>query len=118
MTSAPGNAYNPDMPILPSAPRVHDLQKYVAELELERGFAHQDALQKCLLLGEEVGELFKAVRKATRMGVDPTAVVGPVADELADVLIYICCIANRFGIDLEQAFRDKEARNEGRTWQE
>jgi NTP pyrophosphatase (non-canonical NTP hydrolase) len=34
------------------------------------------------------------------------------------VLIYVCCIANRFGIDLEQAFRDKEAQNEQRTWHE
>jgi NTP pyrophosphatase (non-canonical NTP hydrolase) len=28
-----------------------------------------------LLLGEEVGELFKAVRKATRMGIDQEASV-------------------------------------------
>jgi NTP pyrophosphatase (non-canonical NTP hydrolase) len=106
------------MLVLPSAPRLHDLQKYVADLEVERGFARQDALQKCLLLGEEVGELFKAVRKATRMGIDPNTAVGPLAGELADVLIYICCIANRFGVDLEQAFRDKEEQNAKRTWQE
>jgi NTP pyrophosphatase (non-canonical NTP hydrolase) len=106
------------MPVLTTAPRLHDVQKYVAELEVEREFSHQDALQKCVLLGEEVGELFKAVRKATGMGVDPGAAVSPVADELADVLIYLCCIANRFGVDLEQAFRDKEAKNAGRAWRD
>jgi NTP pyrophosphatase (non-canonical NTP hydrolase) len=71
-----------------------------------------------LLLGEEVGELFKAVRKATRMGIDQEASVAPVGDELADVLICLCCVANRFGIDLERAFRDKETRNNTRTWHE
>jgi NTP pyrophosphatase (non-canonical NTP hydrolase) len=106
------------MPVLPATPRLHDLQEYVAELDSERGFAQQDALQKCLLLGEEVGELFKTVRKATRMGIDPTAAVAPVADELADVLIYLCCMANRFEVDLEQAFRNKEVRNAQRTWHE
>ena len=104
------------MPLLPPQPSLADLQKYVAELEIERGFAQQDALQKCLLLGEEVGELFKAVRKATRMGVDPTASVGSLAGELADVLIYLCAIANRFEVDLERAFREKEDQNGRRTW--
>ena len=34
-----------------------------------------------------------------------------VAAELADVLIYCLCFANRTGIDLTQAVRDKMARN-------
>jgi len=29
----------------------------------ERGFENETVLEQCLLLGEEVGELFKAVRK-------------------------------------------------------
>jgi hypothetical protein len=47
------------------APQVSalDLQRYAAEMEEERGFAHRDVVSQCLLLGEEVGELFKAVRK-------------------------------------------------------
>jgi NTP pyrophosphatase (non-canonical NTP hydrolase) len=35
---------------------------------------------------------------------------------LADCLIYLCAIANRYGIDLEAAFRAKEAKNRERTW--
>lgn len=42
---------------------LNDLQCYVAEMEEERGFSHCDVVQRCLQLGEEVGELFKAVRK-------------------------------------------------------
>jgi hypothetical protein len=45
---------------LKSEPTLTDIQLYIAELEVERGFANQDVLKKCLMLGEEVGELFKA----------------------------------------------------------
>jgi hypothetical protein len=31
-------------------------------------------------------------------------------------LIYLCAIANRYGIDLESAFRSTEALNESRGW--
>jgi NTP pyrophosphatase (non-canonical NTP hydrolase) len=73
-------------------------------------------LEKCLLLGEEVGELFKTIRKATGMSVDTRTAVSPVADELADVLIMLCSIANRAGVDLDAAFRAKEEKNRERTW--
>jgi NTP pyrophosphatase (non-canonical NTP hydrolase) len=73
-------------------------------------------VEKCLLLGEEVGELFKAVRKATGIATDRRARVGSVADELADVFIYLCAIANRFDVDLEAALRAKEEVNRGRSW--
>ena len=41
-----------------------------------------------------------------------------VADELVDVLNYLLAIANRLDIDLEEAFRQKNARNQSRTWGE
>lgn len=88
----------------------------MAQLERERGFDHQDVVQKCLLLGEEVGELFKAVRKAQGIAIDPGSKFGSVGEELADALIYLCAIANRFGLDLEQEFRRKEEANHRRTW--
>jgi len=65
-------------------------------------------------LGEEVGELFKAVR--TREGIKTDVPGSQVAGELADVLIYLCTIANRYEIDLETALRDKEALNDKRNW--
>lgn len=36
------------------------------------------------------------------------SVVGNVAEELADVFIYVCSLANMHGVDLEHAFRNKE----------
>ncbi len=52
------------MPRLNLNPTLADFQHYVSELEVERNFANQDVRDKCILLGEEVGELFKAIRKA------------------------------------------------------
>jgi len=42
--------------------------------------------------------------------------VGEVGDELSDVFIYLCSIANRYDIDLETAFLNKEEKNKKRTW--
>ena len=93
-----------------------DLQLYVAQSEAERGFSEETTLQKCLLLGEEIGELFKAVRKHEGLAVDPYSVTTPISEELADILFYLCAVANRYEIDLEAAFREKERVNETRLW--
>jgi len=104
------------MPELGPDPTLAALQAYVVQLEAERGFEEQTVLDKCLLLGEEIGELFKAIRSSEGLLVDRDSPIGAVGDELADVLIYLCAIANRCGIDLEAAFRAKEDRNHRRTW--
>lgn len=104
------------MPTLTPSPTLRDFQTYVTELEKERGFADQGPLEKCLLLGEEVGELFKAIRKAQKIKIDEKSKVGDVGHELADVMIYLCSIANRYGVDLETAFREKEEENKTRVW--
>lgn len=104
------------MPTLTDSPNLAAFQKYVAELERERGFADENVFQKCLLLGEEVGELFKAIRKNQGMVTDGKSKVTAVPEEMADILIILCSIANRLGVDLEKAFRDKEEINSKRTW--
>lgn len=105
-----------NMPILQQKPTLKDVQEYVKQLELERSFAHQEILHKCLLLGEEIGELFKAVRKQQKLNIDQKSSIGTIGEELADILIYVCSIANRCNIDLEQALREKEEVNKTRTW--
>jgi NTP pyrophosphatase (non-canonical NTP hydrolase) len=95
-----------------------DVQAYIREMEVERGFDKTCSnIQSALQLGEEVGELFKSIRKAERMRVDTTAEVSSIEEELADVLIFVASLANRYGIDLEDAFRNKEAINNSRTWE-
>ncbi len=104
------------MPNLNINPTLTDIQRYVSDLEHERGFEDQDVVQKCLLLGEEVGELFKAIRKNHQMSIDPESEVFQVADELADILIMMCSVANRMEVNLEQALRRKEELNKQRKW--
>jgi NTP pyrophosphatase (non-canonical NTP hydrolase) len=104
------------MPILGNRPTFKEIQKYVEELEKERGFTEVSVIQNCLLLGEEVGELFKAVRKAEKMRTDEKSTSTSIEEELADIIIYLSSIANRYNIDLENAFRNKEEINKKREW--
>ncbi len=104
------------MPQLNEYPTLADFQTYVAQLEAERGFEDQSSRDKCLLMGEEIGELFKAVRKSEGLKVDTASRFGTISEELADIFIYVCAIANRYDIDLEAAFREKEAINHEGSW--
>jgi len=104
------------MPELQPKPILENFQEYVSQLEKERGFATQTTIDKCLLLGEEVGELFKAVRKSEGLAVDTNSNFTEIGDELSDIFIYLCAIANRKGIELESAFRKKEEKNKKRIW--
>jgi NTP pyrophosphatase (non-canonical NTP hydrolase) len=103
------------MPKLNEA-NLDNLQTYVTELEIERGFIDQTVLEKCLLMGEEMGELFKAIRKTENISTDANSETFYIGEELADILIYVCAIANRCGINLEKAFREKEEINKQRVW--
>ena len=103
---------------LRSSPTLSDFQRYVMEMKQERGFNTTDKFYECCLLAEECGELISAVRKNNKKGsVGSGSQIGNVAEELADVFIYICSLANMHGIDLEQALRDKEEINKTRTWE-
>lgn len=105
------------MPKLRTRPTLADFQQYVVELEKERGFTDFTVLQQCLLLGEEVGELFKAVRKSqANMNYATKGYVANYEEEIADILIMLCAVANRMNVDMEQAFRDKETLNHKREW--
>ncbi|HEV2412636.1 MAG TPA: hypothetical protein VGS28_02405 [Candidatus Saccharimonadales bacterium] len=103
---------------LKSNPTLSDIQKYVIDLEKERGF-NNSLTEDCLLLIEEVGELCKVVRKSphTSMGIDVNKTYEfDTGGEIADVLIMLTAIANKLGVDMEAAFREKEERNKLRTW--
>lgn len=104
------------MPSLNQKPTLNDFQQYVQELEKERGFTNQTVLQRCLMLGEEMGELFQAIRKEENMKIDHNSKFGSIEEELADMFIFMCSIANRYNIDLEKAFREKEEINKKRIW--
>lgn len=105
------------MPELKNSPSLKDFQNYVKELEIERGFSEEKVIDKCLMLGEEVGELFKAVRKShNKLKIDSNSKSGEIGDELTDVFIFLCSIANRCNVDIEDSFRLKEEINKKRKW--
>ena len=98
-----------------------DYQKYIHALEEMHGWLDVDLVHNCFLMGEEVGELFKAIRKYQRLfdegePSDDAAAVAHVAEEIVDVLNYLLAIANRLDIDVETAFREKNRKNQSRSW--
>ncbi len=105
------------MATLRSDPTLTELQKFIAQLEAEKGWDKDTVSQKCLMLGEEVGELFKSIRKThADLPYDGKSHIAEPAEELADILMLLCFIANRLGINLEAALRNKDEQNQTRRW--
>lgn len=101
--------------ILKTNPTLSELQSYIAEIEMERKHNQESIVKKFSMLVEEVGELFIAERKKPKIiRPDHNPEFASLDEELADVLTYVCAIANRLGIDLEAAFRNKEEINKKR----
>lgn len=101
---------------LKNNPSLRDIQEYILAGGIQLGFDKLNAIQRCLMLGEEVGELFKSIRNHEKIKIDKNARNDTIENELADVLKQVCAIANYFNIDLEKAFTQKEERDIGRTW--
>ncbi len=99
-------------------PTLKDFQQYVSDAVNERGFADETVPELFVLFLEECGELAKAARKSLRIKSGEHSDTFHVDHEAADVFIYLLDICNKFGIDLEQAFRAKEEVNKGRVWKE
>lgn len=97
-------------------PTLKDLQEYVAAAVKERGFDSDTVEQRFMLLMEETGEFAKAARKRAGIKFADDTQTKELAHEAADVLIVLLGLCNMLGIDLEQAFRDKERLNKQRTW--
>lgn len=93
-----------------------DWQAYVQQKIEERGFADETKQQKFMLLVEEVGELAKALRPLEGIKTSDDSAKLEVKHEVADVFWLLCCICNGLGIDLDEALRSKDAKNEKRVW--
>ena len=101
---------------LPTNPSLQQFQTLVAELCIERGFDRETLPEVFTVLVEEIGELAKAVRKANGQKIDAKSLHFDVAEEAADVFWLLLDLCNRLDIDLEQAFRAKELKNQKRIW--
>ena len=97
---------------------IRDLQQRVDEWIRTYGVRYFSELTNMAVLTEEVGELARVM--ARRYG-DQSFKVGEkddLADEMADIIWVLTCLANQTGVDLEQAmernFRKKTERDSER----
>lgn len=93
-----------------------DWQSYVQLKITERGFADETTQQKFMLLVEEVGELAKALRPYEGIKTSDDSEKLELKHEIADVFWLLCCIANGLDVDIDEALRSKDAKNEKRVW--
>lgn len=102
---------------LKKRPTLYDFQKYVGKMVKERGFEKETVPEIFMLFLEECGEFAKAARKTQDIKSDKKSENFHLADEAADVFMYLLDLCNQFDIDLERAFRDKEEKNKMRKWE-
>ncbi len=90
-----------------------DMQRRVAEFTTRAGLDTSVPF-RTLDLASETGELAKEVLKATAYGREPFAPTDGWADELADTLFALICLANSTNVDLVTALDAALAKYEGR----
>ena len=106
------------MAALKENPTLADLQQYIAAVCVERGWTRDTPAEKFVLFVEEIGELAKAIRKQAGLYEEHARQRDiSLEEELADILSYLLDLANVYGVDLERAFREKEAVNQARKWE-
>jgi len=101
---------------LPKDDSLKELQKYVWQMNIDRGFSTEDPSKKLVMLMEEVGELAKAVRKIAGMKFTDTTKQTDVEEELADVQIVLLGLASMLKIEMFDAVVAKEQKNRKRSW--
>lgn len=92
-----------------------DIQERVDGWISKYGVRYFNELTNMAILTEEVGEVAKIMARkygeqSTKKGDSP----GNLADELADVLFVLICIANQTGVDLTDAFENNLKKKTGR----
>lgn len=103
---------------LPENASLVELQEHLSEFCRDKGWDKISVTEVFLLFSEEIGELAKEIRKHTGFkGEKAPDNKDNMTEEFADVLNYLLELANRFDIDLDQAYRKKHLKNSTRTWE-
>ncbi len=85
---------------------IQDAQKIVDEWIKEIGVRYFNELTNMAILTEEVGEVARIIsRKYGEQSFKRSDKKADLADELADVLFVLICIANQTGVDLTDALK-------------
>lgn len=92
-----------------------ELQQKVKKIRSERGFT-MDPLKIFTLLNEEIGEVAKELKKGWSRNYDGLD-RDKLTEELADVQVCLCALANQYEINLEEAVEEKFVKKDAkRTW--
>lgn len=94
---------------------IAQLQAYIRDMLVERGFKGQALSRTFLGLVEEVGELAEVIKNLEKSNRDKGKDFD-LSGEIADVLIYILDIACECDIDVAKALEQKESENRLRDW--
>lgn len=96
---------------------VEDLQKYIKDMIEVRGFKNT-LLERMCLLTEEIGELAKEVRKASKgMSIDTNKIYNSsLENEITDVFICLMGMCEYLDMDIVQGLKNKEEINFKREW--
>lgn len=85
--------------------RLEDIQQEVDEWIKTIGQRYFGELTNMAILTEEVGELARVMARRYGEQSSKEGEVLDLADEMADVLWVLVCLANQTGVDLSDAFR-------------
>jgi NTP pyrophosphatase (non-canonical NTP hydrolase) len=86
--------------------QVDELQKTVDNWIKEHGVRYFNELTNMALLTEEVGEVARIIARIYgEQSAKETDLNRKLADELADVIFVLVCIANQTGVDLTEAIQ-------------
>lgn len=101
---------------IPTDDSLRQLQEYVWQMNIDRGFDLEDPSKKLVMLMEEVGELAKAVRSVAGMKFTDSTKRTDIEEELADVQIVLLGLASLLKVDIFEAVTAKETKNHKRSW--
>lgn len=97
---------------------LEQLQIYIKQMRMARGFDKQTAKDTMLFLTEEVGELAKEVRKISGYQLDSAkSQERDIEGEIADVFIVLLSLCDAVDVDLLKVFKEKEQKNCDRKWE-
>lgn len=94
---------------------IREVQDLVDQWIREKGVRYFNELTNTAMLMEEVGEVARIMaRQYGEQSFKESDREKNLADEMADVLFVLICLANQTGIDLTQALRDNFEKKNGR----
>jgi NTP pyrophosphatase (non-canonical NTP hydrolase) len=96
---------------------IHEAQIRVDNWIRKYGVRYFSELTNLALLMEETGELARIMaRRFGEQSVKSGESSSSFADELADILFVLICLANQTGVDLQQAFENNLAKKTARDF--